>query len=370
MAYLDTWDQVSSLDAGEYYWSTIIGGDGTWYACAFDQPLYRSTDDGDTWSQITAVAGWHDCCTSSNGAIVYALGVVGGSGSVYKSTNYGASFSEIVSTAGKNWISICCSADGTKVYACFGPITGDVWVSGDSGANWTPVGLSEDLVQISCSADGTKVVVGNNAASDYVRVSTDSGVTFPTVGALGRWLAVCMSRDGSTIYAGKYGEYIYKSINDGATWTASLSTNDSWGGIGCIADGSKALALGSNNIYTSEDSGANWTDVYSYSGGGFDCNVTDALSLDGSLAFVGTYGGVQYPLRSPALFSITSITPNIGTTSGGTPVIIEGNGFDPLATAAVDGEDLSEIDVVSSTEIRGVTPPGTIGAKDVTVTNP
>jgi len=72
----------------------------------------------------------------------------------------------------------------------------------------------------------------------------------------------------------------------------------------------------------------------------------------------------------PAAFSITSISPDVGSTAGGTPVTITGVGFDPAATAAIDGNPVADLVVVGSTTITGTTPSGTAGAKDVTVTNP
>jgi len=69
--------------------------------------------------------------------------------------------------------------------------------------------------------------------------------------------------------------------------------------------------------------------------------------------------------------SITSITPNYGTTEGGTPVTVVGTGFNPVyATAAIDGNDLTDLVIVDETTITGVTPAGTAGVVDVTVTNP
>lgn len=75
------------------------------------------------------------------------------------------------------------------------------------------------------------------------------------------------------------------------------------------------------------------------------------------------------PFEPPA-FEITSIVPSTGPTAGGTPVTITGTGFDPAATAAIDGNVLTDLTVVDGTTITGITPAGAVGAKDVTVTNP
>lgn len=69
-------------------------------------------------------------------------------------------------------------------------------------------------------------------------------------------------------------------------------------------------------------------------------------------------------------FYISSITPNQGATDGGTPVTIAGVGFQSNATAAIAGNALTDVTVVDSTTLIGITPAGTLGSKDVTVTNP
>jgi hypothetical protein len=69
-------------------------------------------------------------------------------------------------------------------------------------------------------------------------------------------------------------------------------------------------------------------------------------------------------------FYVSSITPNQGSTDGGTPVTIAGVGFQANATASIDGNALTDVTVVDSTTLIGITPAGTLGSKDVTVTNP
>ena len=88
-----------------------------------------------------------------------------------------------------------------------------------------------------------------------------------------------------------------------------------------------------------------------------DVSTSDTLTL-----------GIYF---SADTLSVTSINPNYGTTEGGTPVTVVGTGFNPLyATAAIDGNDLTDLIVVNDTTITGVTPAHVAGVVDVTVTNP
>jgi len=68
--------------------------------------------------------------------------------------------------------------------------------------------------------------------------------------------------------------------------------------------------------------------------------------------------------------TITSVTPNTGSTAGGTNVTIIGGGFTAGSNVFFDGKPASNVTVVSDTEITATTPPGSAGAVDVVVTNP
>jgi hypothetical protein len=67
--------------------------------------------------------------------------------------------------------------------------------------------------------------------------------------------------------------------------------------------------------------------------------------------------------------TITDISPNTGTTAGGTAITITGTEFATNATVTFGGVSATSITVVSATEITCVTPAGTAGVVDVVVTN-
>ncbi|WP_273793303.1 autotransporter domain-containing protein [Brucella anthropi] len=68
--------------------------------------------------------------------------------------------------------------------------------------------------------------------------------------------------------------------------------------------------------------------------------------------------------------SISSISPNSGPDSGGTPVVITGTNLTGATAVTFGGTAAASFTVDSSTTISAVTPPGTAGAVDVTVTTP
>ncbi|HKY43050.1 MAG TPA: IPT/TIG domain-containing protein [Pyrinomonadaceae bacterium] len=67
--------------------------------------------------------------------------------------------------------------------------------------------------------------------------------------------------------------------------------------------------------------------------------------------------------------TISSISPNTGSTSGGTSVTITGTGFLSGATVTIGGTAATNVSVVSSTSITATTPAHAAGTVDVVVTN-
>jgi hypothetical protein len=93
-----------------------------------------------------------------------------------------------------------------------------------------------------------------------------------------------------------------------------------------------------------------------------------------ALLLPGCGGGTTTPNtpNSPPSNSaptVTSITPNSGTTSGGTAVTITGTGFMAGATASLGGTPTTGLTLVNSTTITATTPAHAAGAVTVMVTN-
>ena len=68
--------------------------------------------------------------------------------------------------------------------------------------------------------------------------------------------------------------------------------------------------------------------------------------------------------------TVSSVSPNSGSTLGGTAVTITGTNFAAGATVTFGGTAATNVVVVNSTTITATTPAGSAGAVTVTVTNP
>jgi hypothetical protein len=72
---------------------------------------------------------------------------------------------------------------------------------------------------------------------------------------------------------------------------------------------------------------------------------------------------------APPAVTVTSVTPNSGSSLGGKPVTIAGTGFNSGATVKFGTSSAIAVVVVNATQITAVTPPHAAGAVNVTVTN-
>ncbi|HEY5835614.1 IPT/TIG domain-containing protein [Streptomyces sp.] len=81
----------------------------------------------------------------------------------------------------------------------------------------------------------------------------------------------------------------------------------------------------------------------------------------------GTNNGLSYTYIDVPTFG--AISPTSGPTSGGTAVTITGTNLGSTEQVAFDGAP-APFSVINATTVSAVTPPGTAGAVDVTVTNP
>ena len=206
------WYGICCSSSGQYMTAVVRGG-----------YLYRSTDYGDTWAQIPGqLAGrnWSYVCCSDSGEKLAAC--IDGE-SIFIASNYGAQYSNWTSKAfSTTWRQICCSGDFTKLAVTRHSSNGGVYISNDSGNNWTqasiPTASNLSYVTISCSKDFKYLITGNNSgATNYLYASRDYGstwvdvdVNYTTITGLWHASAVCGNNfiigenTNNNVYIGKF----------------------------------------------------------------------------------------------------------------------------------------------------------------------
>jgi hypothetical protein len=261
---------------------------------------------------------------------------------------------------------------------------GAVWVYGNSGGTWT---------------EQSKLVAPTTGP--------DAGIGTPTFGS-----GVSLSEDARTALIGG------QSDNQrGAAWVFTRTTATAWverakltapsGGAGAeIGQGfvGASVALSSDATtavlgapfdnsaigaaYAFDGSGGTWTlhgklTAPAGSGAEFGSAVFGsrlALSNDDTTLLVtgqsdDNLAGAAWSYLATTPPVVSGVAPAVGTTRGGTAVVIDGGGFAPTGIDAVSsvtfaGVPATSFHVVSPTQIDAVAPPHGAGVADVIVTAP
>jgi len=102
-----------------------------------------------------------------------------------------------------------------------------------------------------------------------------------------------------------------------------------------------------------------------HAAGAVNVVVTNTNGLSGTLT-----GGYTYMAPEPEPPTVTSVSPNTGTTAGGTSVTITGTNFALGAAVIFGGTAAINVTVTSTTTIIASTPAHAVGAVNVVITNP
>jgi len=304
-----------------YWWCNAVSGDGNVLVLgAYDAMddadgnpipnLYISTDKGVTWESVTLDAGnvstsINDCCCDYDGSHIIAID--GDEGDAYLSTDSGDSFSKVTDGGSPvTFWKVAMSADASYIYA--GGDTEHLYVSTDTGANWTSVyaDAGVDVVEnLYCSSDGATVLISLDGNLTQVQLSTNYGGDWAAKtcgGGATKYWHVAMSRDGTVMIAFS-GDEVWLSTNGGTTWADQSLVDTYPTAAGFDSDGSKRFLLGDNvweqvadvwgKTYPNEGDMSSWF-AWAYRGG--DSSETGkhqlihSSSLYGRVYFSDDYG--------------------------------------------------------------------------------
>jgi len=316
--------------------------------------VWRSTDEGATWTQVSTpmVYSWsgnsivgqigggaewamfndtcwgresHDFVTLSNDTIL----LVGGNGcdyddDVWASYDKGAHWTMLTANAGFGGLSDSCvsvSPDDTVTIGYNGGYNRAVWKSEDSGITWTQQTSQGQAPAISyCYGpgylpDGKLVMVGGyeRGNTKYASwVSENDGASWYELNTSqslsGRWSpSIASFPDGSIIIAGGYGfpdprwkTDTWMSTDLGTHWNLMNSTfpdSPEWGSLVAIGNSTLVMMDGyapqTDDVFRSTDKGITWTLVNSSPGWSEDYGWQDAsavVTLDGDILHFGGWG--------------------------------------------------------------------------------
>jgi photosystem II stability/assembly factor-like uncharacterized protein len=301
--YSYTWAEQSSAPAQRYATINVdnsgdIATSAVWTSTDGAEGPYISTNKGATWSR--AVTGMTfgatsltntACIARSSPSIMYSQVQPG---YLYKTTNTGASWTELTSAGNRNWSSINCNSTGSIVVASVA--SGFLYKSIDGGSNWTALTAADarNWEQIFVSEDGN--VIACIVFTGLIYVSTNGGTSFTPNTSFGTrpWRGLSGSSDGSVLFAAAVGtNRTALSTDYGATWTSitSFGTAGDYWNTGVSVNGNKLVAAQNNGyIYVSQNKGVTWTEQTS---AGQRAWEGIAISADGTTIIAGNSGATK-----------------------------------------------------------------------------
>ena len=253
-----------------------------------------STDSGATWTQGPDMNGFvTSLAADSTGQYVVAVFEMdlSASPSVYRSTNYGATFTELSNSPDYQNTGInCIACNSTGQYLYAGAYNGEIYVSTNAGINWTSHVMPNYVSSIVCSHSGQYVYA---LVSDDLYISTNYGQTWSSqiVISLNGCSDIACDWTGQYVVAACYNDGVYRSTNYGQTWTkTSAPSTPSVGGaqnyyhIACNSTGNRIISFDINNgtTYVSLDAGATWTLQYTPDSRSNEAFMGVSLSPDGT----------------------------------------------------------------------------------------
>jgi hypothetical protein len=246
---------------------------------------------------------------------VLGISVYAGTSSrgVYRSTNNGTSWTAINNGLTTVYV-YSLAALGANIYA---GMAGRIFVSTNGGANWT-LGTGEPLsgIFVSLAGLGTSVFAADRYNNDVYK-STDNGMTWSALHT-NIIYPYALTATATNVYAGSHGNGVYVSTDNGTTWgSAAGGTLDGY--VNALATDGTAIYAGTDGgVYCLPSSSGSWGPVNTDLA---VLKVTSCLVTGGTL-FVGTAGGGAWKRaltelsvgpssnEVPAQFSLSQNYPN------------------------------------------------------------
>jgi photosystem II stability/assembly factor-like uncharacterized protein len=261
----------SIIIRGSYIFASTLGGG-----------IYRSTDNGESWSLVNnGLPSATVRVMITSGPNIF--GATDGAG-VVLSTNNGYSWAQVNNGLSYTTLQTITRCD-TNIFAATD--YGGVDISTDYGVNWQKTGTLSSIVN-AMIVNSSNIFAGINGKGVYL--STDNGTNWTAANNGLTDLSVkSLAVSDSNVFVGTWGGYVFVSSNNGLSWTKISNGLPSGSNINSLlAVGSNIIAATSKSgIYVSTDNGANWI----VRNEGLPTSTFYLLAIAGSKIFAGTASG-------------------------------------------------------------------------------
>jgi len=251
--------------------------------CGTHDGMFLSSDNGISWTSINnGVTNNHIMSLAILGSSIFA----GTSGGVFLSTNNGGNWTLI--NDGLTNVSInALTVSGTSIIA---GTNGGAFISNNNGASWTSInnGLLSTIV-LSLATSSSNVIAGT---SNGVFISDNNGNTWTSSskGLLNQDILSLESNNGK-ILAGTYGWGLLTSVDAGETWDANNNGLNTSSVNTILAHENNTYAGTSGfGVFLSDNDANSWSPANI----GLTNSTVNSLVVNNGNLFAGTSGGVFF----------------------------------------------------------------------------
>ncbi|MCA9756862.1 MAG: VCBS repeat-containing protein [Candidatus Eisenbacteria bacterium] len=258
----------------------------------YDDRVFRSTDGGTSWSDLGEIMSegvW--AFANVDGQTVVACD---NRGNMFQSTDEGESWAETFASPGPfpGFLSSATPQFANALTGYFGYGPGFAIKTTDGGASWTQIssGSGQSLNDIDRFPDGTLIAVGeegtvlrSDGASAWLPTPQFTTTHLTAVDVVGANEVVVTTENG----------LVYRSADGGDSWTAAGSTPTGLGATDLdfttLQDGWLiGFGFSSGALFHTTDGGDSWTSVPDFAGG------YEAVDFEGASGWAANVGGILY----------------------------------------------------------------------------
>ncbi len=276
------WQQCDSLFGGKV---NCFAKNGTDIFAGTNAGVFFSSNKGSNWSSLSnGLANFEIHSIAISGVKVYA----GTNQGLFLSTDYGYTWASISNSLTINRkISAILVKDSIIVIGAQGITgSGSVFRSNNDGASWTqPFGnfTAINIYDFAIKDSSFYTSTGNG-----VYKSNDNGINWATInnGLPPNWDFFALEIVGQNIYTATWGSGIYKSINNGQSWVSASNNAPSF--IYSMTSRDSIIYIGSNGygVYRTTSSSNFWSPINN----GLTSQLIYALASIDSTILVGIPG--------------------------------------------------------------------------------
>ncbi len=300
IAQANFWQQ-SNGPFGAYVSSIVSDSNGTLYAGTDGSGIFKSTDEGKSWSSSNAGLTSLSITTIAVGSdTVLFVGTVEG---VFKSTNHAQSWERIDNWMTSTYTNVLLITRNGAVFV--GTSGGGIYRSTNEGSSWYQLNIGLTNFSIRAFAENQQGFIFAGTEEEYhgmtgggtggLHRSTDGGNSWVVV-KQPEWISAITVDLNNDVYAGTYAGQVYRSTNSGDDWFTADSGLPAEYIHSLVADNANRLYAGTgqvsaslgHGVFCSTNHGISWLG----SSNGLSSMYINSIYSDHSgRLFTGTGGG-------------------------------------------------------------------------------